>query len=366
MYTLTRLMLIVTVVVAGGMLLAFTAAIPGAVLIAAVLLVCMKVRRRFLLTACGTGRWADQSDLRDMTGDGLIVGRMESRPSFLAGVTALFNPSVCSQAAVQQFLRKRSDLVRLWKAVHVSVFAPTGVGKGVSFVVPHALTCPDSMVIVDYKGENARLTAKARKAMGHRVILLDPFKLVTNTPDMLNPLDFIDAGDPLAIDECRDLAEALVVRTGQEREPHWNDSAAINIAAIAAAVVAFADPPDRSLQAVRDILASDGKRKQVIKLMQASTAWNGMLSRLGHGLANYVERELGSVLTSVARHLAFLDTLAVADSTRTSSFNPAELRTGKMTVYLILPPEHMRAQSPLLRMWLTSLLRAVVKGGLQT
>jgi type IV secretion system protein VirD4 len=36
-----------------------------------------------------------------------------------------------------------------------------------------------------------------------------------------------------------------------------------------------------------------------------------------------------------------------------------------MTVYLILPPEHMRAQSALLRLWIGSLLRAVVRGGLQ-
>jgi type IV secretion system protein VirD4 len=38
---------------------------------------------------------------------------------------------------------------------------------------------------------------------------------------------------------------------------------------------------------------------------------------------------------------------------------------GKMTIYLILPPEHMRAASPLLRVWIGSLLRAVVRGGLQ-
>ena len=48
-----------------------------------------------------------------------------------------------------------------------------------------------------------------------------------------------------------------------------------------------------------------------------------------------------------------------------SSFDPADLLTGKMTVYLVLPPEHMRAQSPLLRLWIGSMLRAVVKGGLQ-
>lgn len=50
---------------------------------------------------------------------------------------------------------------------------------------------------------------------------------------------------------------------------------------------------------------------------------------------------------------------------KASSFDPAELRSGKLTVYLILPPNHMRAQSALLRMWISSQLRAVVAGGLQ-
>src|SRR5262249_43697462 len=51
--------------------------------------------------------------------------------------------------------------------------------------------------------------------------------------------------------------------------------------------------------------------------------------------------------------------------TGASSFDPAELRDGKTTVYLVLPPEHFRAQSGLLRMWIGSMLRAVVRGGLQ-
>ncbi len=36
-----------------------------------------------------------------------------------------------------------------------------------------------------------------------------------------------------------------------------------------------------------------------------------------------------------------------------------------MTVYLVLPPDHMRAQSGLLRLWVDSMMRAVVRGGLQ-
>jgi type IV secretion system protein VirD4 len=178
-------------------------------------------------------------------------------------------------------------------------------------------------------------------------------------------LDFISKDSPTAIDECRDLAEALVLRTGQEKDPHWVDSAEAWISALIALVVHYGEPNDRSLQTVRTLLSSPDKLEMAIKLMCSSDAWDGMLARMGSQLTYFKDKELSSTLTTTSRFLRFLDTLAVSDSTKTSNFNPDDLRRGKMTVYLILPPEHQRAQSPLLRMWIGSLLRAVVRGGLQ-
>jgi type IV secretion system protein VirD4 len=241
------------------------------------------------------------------------------------------------------------------------------LGKGVSCVIPFLLTSDESAVVVDFKGENFQLTAEhRRKAFGHQIVVLDPFKLVTQAPQTFNALDFIDKDSPTAIDECRDLAEALVIRTGQEKDPHWVDSAEAWISALIALVVHYGEPNDRSLQTVRTLLSSPEKLEMAIKLMCASDAWDGMLARMGNQLTHFKDKELSSTLTTTSRFLRFLDTLAVSDSTKTSSFDPADLRKGKMTVYLILPPEHMRAQSPLLRMWIGSLLRAVVRGGLQS
>lgn len=161
------------------------------------------------------------------------------------------------------------------------------------------------------------------------------------------------------------MANALVIRTGQEREPYWSDSAEIWIASMTAFVVCFASDAEKNLQSVRTVLADPDKIQAAIKMMCESTAWEGMLARLGQQLKHYVDRNKEGVLTSINQHLRFLDTLAVKNSTTQSSFNPADLRAGKMTVYLVLPPEHMRAQSALLRLWIGSLLKAVVKGGLQ-
>ena len=98
--------------------------------------------------------------------------------------------------------------------------------------------------------------------------------------------------------------------------------------------------------------------------MQRSIAYAGGLAVMGDQLGHFQDRELGSALTSTARHLRFLTTAAVATSTATSSFDPTGLANGRMTVYLILPPDRLAAQAGLLRLWITTLLRAVVRTGL--
>ena len=168
------------------------------------------------------------------------------------------------------------------------------------------------------------------------------------------------------IDEIRDLAEALVVRSGFEHEPHWNDRPESWIAAATAAVVQYGDADDRSLQTVRGVLASSPEKLAYLtKLLCDSDACEGMLSRLGFQLTQFQGKELASTLTTANRHLRFLDTLAIAGATKASSFDPNRLTREKTTVYLILPPEHARAQAAYLRMTIGALLRGVVGSGLQ-
>ena len=382
-YALCRVMLIVSVLASAYAVASAILNLGGLLIIAGIILVLAIVtqRRSEAFTAFGTARWADPNDLRaaGMLGArrGPILGYVVDgvKPALREATRKLFDFAVSSQEACEQFLmalrfgeksKQNPTLVRLPNAVHTAVFAPTGVGKGVSCVIPFLLSTDESAVVVDFKGENYRLTAEHRRqAFGHRIVVLDPFRLVSQSPDTFNPLDFIDRESAMALDECRDLAEALVIRTGHEHERHWIDSAEAWISALTALVVHYGESNDRSLQTVRTLLSNPEKLELAIQLMCASEAWRGMLARMGHDLTRFKDKELGSVLTTTQRFCRFLDTLAIADSTTTSSFDPADLLRGKMTVYLVLPPEHMRAQSPLLRMWIGSLLRAVVRGGLQ-
>jgi type IV secretion system protein VirD4 len=195
-------------------------------------------------------------------------------------------------------------------------------------------------------------------------VYLDPFGLESAKSDCFNPFDYIDRDSETSIDDCRDLAESLVIR-GQEKEQHWNDGAEIFIAAMSTAIVNFGQPGDRSMQTLRGLLTDPKRMEAAIAAMVASQKWSGILARVGAQLANYKDRELASTLTTAGRFLRFLDTPSIAENTKTSTFDPSELNQGKMTIYLILPPDHMRTQSALLRLWLGAMLRAAVRGGIQ-
>ncbi|VTR92886.1 conjugal transfer coupling protein : Type IV secretory pathway, VirD4 component OS=Singulisphaera acidiphila (strain ATCC BAA-1392 / DSM 18658 / VKM B-2454 / MOB10) GN=Sinac_7665 PE=4 SV=1: T4SS-DNA_transf [Gemmata massiliana] len=367
---LCRILLILAVLLAVGAAILAACQIPFVWLALAALLIALAYRKGHQSVAHGSSRWATTRELAHMfEGPGLGVGEHTGTVSLSEGVGALFNSRLDNRASCQKFLQALQKdpkfLVRLTRAVHVACFAPTGAGKGVSLIVPFLLSSRESCVVLDYKGENAFLTRAARARMRHHVVLLDPFRVVTETPDCLNVLDFIDRDAPTALDHIRSLAEAIVVRSGHEKEPHWLDSAETWITAITAVVIACAADADRNLQSVRSILTNPAKIQLAIRVGCASDAWGGMLSRLCFQLTQFQGEELASVLTTTNRVMRYLDTLATAESSTRSTFDPAWLLDRKMSVYLIVPPEHQRTQVPLLRLWLTTLMKAVVRGGLQ-
>jgi type IV secretion system protein VirD4 len=299
---------------------------------------------------------------------GIPLGYIETKFSKLDGILGLLSSKLDDARAVRRFLtslKKTQPPSMVWiDPNHAAIFAPTGAGKNVSIAGPLLLTSSDSMVVLDIKGENYLLSAKARRKMGQRIVCLDPFNHVGG-PDTFNPLQFIDPADPNAFDKCKSIANAIVIRTGKETDPFWNDSAQAVIGLFIGFVVCFAELPDKNLQMVRMLLSSSKRFREAIEHCCTATEWGGMLARAAHQAAQLQDKVLASVLATVHQHMGFLDTTAVAANTTTSSFNPADLVNGKMTVYLVIPPEHMKTNSALLRMWLGSFLGAVMQCGLQ-
>jgi type IV secretion system protein VirD4 len=367
---MTRLMLASSMLLGGYCLAVVSYRFPSLAVAVGLAAAALLAKKATYYTSFGSARWGDSNDARRagmIGGIGLGIGFIAGSKRKLESLLSLFRPEIDDARACEQFfgcLSREPTLhpVHLNRAVHSIICAPIGVGKSSAVAVCFLLASPESCVVLDVKAELFSLTSAKRREMGHKVVVLDPFRMVTEEPDTFNPLTLIDPEHHLALDDCRDIASALVVKTGKEIDPHWNASSEIWIAAMTAATVAMTSEENKSLQSVREFLTNADKMTTVIRALCASE--NMMLSRMGWQLSQFADRELNSVLTTSNRHTAFLDTPAVYDSTVASSFDPRGLLDGKMTIYLILPPDRMRSQMGLMRLWISALFRVVVRGGL--
>ena len=115
---------------------------------------------------------------------------------------------------------------RFYHDGHILTCAPTGAGKGIGAVIPNLLDYPGSAFVLDLQGENHAVTARARRQAGQDVFLIDPFAITYAAGHALNWLDTLDPDHPDVVGRAGMLADMLVVRSGFESEPHWNDTAA--------------------------------------------------------------------------------------------------------------------------------------------
>lgn len=328
-------------------------------------------------TAYGSASYANLTELvcsGFLDGTGLILGRLAyaNKPSRRDAIGILWSLRYPSETAMRLWMAtfwesKRTDnsILRISRFTHLATFAGAGRGKGVSIVIPNVLSYVLSMVIVDIKAEIFHLTAEhRRRRFGHRIVVLDPFGLSGRPSDVLNPLDAIDAHQPDFLPRCRDLAEALVLVVGTEPDPHWNENAKLILCAFIAFVCACEpDRSRRSLRTVRQLVASHQRYFTSLSMMQQTEGFGGVISELGHQLTVIQGEELSSVLSVVQRHIAWMDSPAVASVfAGPSTFSPGELRSGRMTVYLILPPAFLSSHIGLMRLWINTLLRETTWG----
>jgi len=307
-------------------------------------------------------------------GDSLIFGNSNyaEPPTLWQGFRALASPRVSSPTACRMMLaalwrRCNTGLVRIKHFTHLLTVAPAGAGKSIYALIPNLLSYRGSCVINDPSGELWKATAAFRQNVtGHRCYKLDPFGIAgpPEETDCLNPFDFVDANSPDFSEQVRDIADAIVLQRGDEREPHFNERALDLISGFVAFVCALEpDPKKRHLGVVRDILSSRGAYLEALQIMQETPEFHGVLSYYGHQLTWLVDRELGSVMSTVHRHLSWLQSPPVIQSLSRSTVDPRWLWTGKVDIYLVTPHDRLTTMAGLLRLQLSTIIRLLARTG---
>ena len=256
--------------------------------------------------------------------------------------------------------RKSGKLLRYAGPAHLLTIAPTRTGKGVGTIIPNLLDYPGSVICIDPKGENARITARHRARFGP-VHVLDPFGVTGIGAAAFNPLDRIDPGGLDLADDCMTLADALVYDPpGEAGEAHWNEEAKALISGLILSIVTSEPAPTRTLATLRDrlTLAPAAFTAQ----LEAMQVQGGLAARAANRHLGKSDREAAGVLSAAQRHTHFLDSPRMTAVLGTSDFSFADVKARAITVYLVLPPDRLATYARWLRLMLaqglTDLARA--------
>jgi type IV secretion system protein VirD4 len=298
----------------------------------------MLLDRRFLHetdSAYGTAHWAKSRDLKqaDLFGsDGIVLGRHRGA-----------------------MLRHRTDK-------HLLTLAPNRAGKGVSAIIPNLLTWPGSVVVIDPKGENAIVTARRRREMGQAVHVLDPWGITGLTCGRFNPLLALTPDSVDLIEDATLLADGLVLPGTKADDEFWNGEARSLIAGLLMHIVTTELPENRHLGTLREILTLGEKEfADLLEDMIDNHAAHGLVARTAQRLMQKTDRERSGVISTAQAQTHFLDSPRMTDVLGASSFDPSDLKSGGMTIFLVLPADRLSTHGRWLRLIIGLCLSALTR-----
>lgn len=240
--------------------------------------------------------------------------------------------------------------------------AATGAGKGRGVLIPNMLTYSGPLFAVDIKGELYQVTSRRRREMGQQVVVLDPFHLVTDRSDSLNPLDLMTLPRSDIDSDAEMLASLLAVGNAFEREPYWNITANGLIAGLIAHIASGA-PAERHLGQLRGWLYRHDLDMAIAKMLDARVvksriAWDQFVAYL----AAPQEQTRPCIRTTACSYVSALGSEQVVETLRASSFRLQDVYDGKpLSIYIVIPPDKLESHKALLRLWVGTLLTTVMR-----
>lgn len=265
---------------------------------------------------------------------------------------------------------------------HLMTIAPTGAGKGTGCIVPALLRFQGPVIVIDPKGENALITARRRRELGHEVAVLDPMGITGLESAMLNPLDLLDPKSPTVVDD----AMAIVANLSDDGRgsdttngEYWSERGATFVLGVLLHVISDLPENRRHLGEVRRLVARAmgelGIYEQVANNRNypkediAPTVL-GALERSNHREARRIGQMLRmGALSTLGGILSFSQSIvevargpAITASLARTSFDLDSVTRGDpLSIYLVMPPHMLDSHGRLLRLWVHTLMTLITR-----
>lgn len=245
---------------------------------------------------------------------------------------------------------------------HMITIARTGSGKGRGALIPTLLTYEGPAIVIDPKGEACHITIRRRLEMGQKVHVIDPFSVISNETDSLNPLDGFDIPgvDPSAL--SLDIAKQLSGGGKIAKEPFWDVRGHDLSAGVIAAIAATRDKSERNLIQVRRLLKRDDSTYNLQVLLD--TAADKLPAFAYEEISNYLHTTdvtRSGIHATACSYFSVIASEAAQRTVNTSTIDLTAVRRGDpITIYLVVPPTKLASHAPLFRLWTAALMSAAL------
>jgi type IV secretion system protein VirD4 len=311
----------------------------GALLMGLPLLLVVAARRRRPLH--GEARFASDAEIRRA---GLLESDEHDRsPRIIVG-------------------RYRGRFLTLPGQLSVMLSAPTRSGKGVGVVIPNLLNWPDSVVVLDIKGENYEITAGYRDAHGQCVYAFSPFDEHARS-HRWNPLTAVRTdplhrvGDLLAIGQVFFPNDG----SGTSSEAFFNDQARNLFMGLGLYLLETPTLP----RSIGEMLRQSSGKGQSLKdhfsgaiaqRVKSGKALSDECSDALQRLLSNSENTLSSIVSTFNAPLTIFADAIVDAATSADDFRLEDLRRRRMAIYVRVPPNRLANARPLLNLFFSQLV----------
>lgn len=279
----------------------------------------------------GSARWANAAEINK-------AGLLKGEPGILLG-------------------RYRDRWMTLPGQQSVLLSAPTRSGKGVGIVIPNLLTWPDSVVVVDIKGENYARTAGFRAKSGQQVFVWAPFDPQQRS-HRWNPLAHVRTEPEHVVGDVLAISQVLYPSDGVQGDTSrfFNGQARNLFLGLAMLVIETPEWPRTISEMLRQSSgqgrpAKDHLQDVITKRHKAGRPLSGRCVEALSRFLSTSDGTLTSILATFNEPLTVFAEPLVDAVTAGSDFAMRDLRRNAMSVYVVIPPKRLADASVLLNLF---------------
>lgn len=258
--------------------------------------------------------------------------------------------------------RHRGRFLSLPGQLSVMLSAPTRSGKGIGVVIPNLLNWPDSVVVLDIKGENYDITAGYRAAHGQAVYAFSPFDEDARS-HRWNPLTAVRSSPLHRVGDLLTIGQVFFPNDGggTSSEAFFNDQARNLFLGLGLVLLETPSLPRTIGEMLRQSSGKGRSLKDHLSglITQRREEGNPLSDECADALQRLLsnsENTLSSVVATFNAPLTIFADAVVDAATSADDFRLEDVRRRRMSVYVRIPPNRLANARPLLNLFFSQLV----------